>query len=586
MKFVHSFEDLVIESGISLILEGKLTASQEFLERLQSMRDNNIAKFLYDKFSEEEVVEKDLPQNIIDVTDKEDTITFMSDKAFNKSGEDIEDQKIFKLKGRSETRVGRFAKALCNELGKKVSDKEIEEFVNIYKSKKESSTEEFKLVSGDEITYYYHEDNYAGSSGTLGDSCMRYPDCSEYFDIYTENPKVCKLLVYLDEDGNALGRSLIWKIHKMEMDKKECDAKYFMDRIYTIKDSDVIKFKNYAESKGWMYRKLMTNEVEKGGPFIFIHNKKQYIGKIVIKLEDDASTYDNYPYIDTLRYCDGEYLISNVGFVTDGNQFVMDDTEGSSDTCSSCDNSGIVDVGNECQNCHGNGDVKCQECRCKECHEGFVECSECRGECYTTCESCNGDGHKKCTKCKGGIVKACEKCKDEPITCKLCNGSGIYSKKWGLGTRKVKCTECSEGKIHPKHENMEIGFYGTLIPKNSPNRCECSELYIWDRNLAVNTGVVLCDDCSAGTIKCEECDGNGDTYCSECGGAGGHDCKKCNGGILKGKCKNKSCSEGQIQCKECKGTGSVKKNQKVKCSECSGILENFHKRIKSGEVII
>ena len=72
---------------------------------------------------------------------------------------------------------------------------------------------------------------------------------SDYFDIYSENSKVCNLLIYFNENKKLLGRALIWKLKK-----SPCDAKYFMDRIYSSSDSDVLKFKQYADEQGWMYK--------------------------------------------------------------------------------------------------------------------------------------------------------------------------------------------------------------------------------------------------------------------------------------------------------------------------------------------
>jgi hypothetical protein len=57
-----------------------------------------------------------------------------------------------------------------------------------------------------------------------------------FFDIYTENKDVCRLLVLSDPDDLVVGRVLIWKISSIS-DEELKDAEYFMDRIYTIDDS-------------------------------------------------------------------------------------------------------------------------------------------------------------------------------------------------------------------------------------------------------------------------------------------------------------------------------------------------------------
>jgi hypothetical protein len=125
--------------------------------------------------------------------------------------------------------------------------KEYEDFVNLYKSSNVKSENKFELVKGEDILKYYHENSYAYQKGQLGNSCMKHDHCQDYFGIYVENPKTCNLLVYLNSRGQVLGRAIMWKVSKAP-----CDAKYFMDRIYTSSDSDIIKFKNYAnESWGW-----------------------------------------------------------------------------------------------------------------------------------------------------------------------------------------------------------------------------------------------------------------------------------------------------------------------------------------------
>ncbi|HPP87694.1 MAG TPA: hypothetical protein PLM75_07555, partial [bacterium] len=78
-----------------------------------------------------------------------------------------------------ETRVGRLAKSLLSLYNINVSDKEVEEFVDLFKSTKVVKGEQFKLVKGDDIKYWYHKDNYKFSTGNLGSSCMC--EANDYF---------------------------------------------------------------------------------------------------------------------------------------------------------------------------------------------------------------------------------------------------------------------------------------------------------------------------------------------------------------------------------------------------------------------
>lgn len=79
------YNDFILEKQvIDLILEGTLEASSDFLSRLKMISTKNeIAMLLYSRFYDngdyEWEVEKDLPHNFIDITDKNDTISFLSD---------------------------------------------------------------------------------------------------------------------------------------------------------------------------------------------------------------------------------------------------------------------------------------------------------------------------------------------------------------------------------------------------------------------------------------------------------------------------------------------------------------------------
>ena len=90
--------------------------------------------------------------------------------------------------------------------------------------------------------------NYYSSHGALGGSCMADEE-KDTFKIYYKNDKKVQLLIYVDNNDKIHGRALLWKLNT-----SPCDAKYFMDRVYTNADSDVIKFKNFAEEKGFLYK--------------------------------------------------------------------------------------------------------------------------------------------------------------------------------------------------------------------------------------------------------------------------------------------------------------------------------------------
>ena len=145
-------------------------------------------------------------------------------------------------KSRNEVGLGRFVNKLFPG---KYNSKEVEEFVNSFKASLEKAGEHFDLVEGEDIDFWYKSENYKENSGTLGSSCMAQK--RNLFSIYTQNQDVCKMLI-LKEDDKIIGRALVWKLKSLNVSKDE-DPGFFMDRQYTIKESDVQKFRNY-EMKG------------------------------------------------------------------------------------------------------------------------------------------------------------------------------------------------------------------------------------------------------------------------------------------------------------------------------------------------
>ena len=62
---------------------------------------------------------------------------------------------------------------------KDISPKEVEIFANLYKTFASKADIEFKVVSGNDILKYYHQDSYYNQNGTLGASCMKSNSCQE-----------------------------------------------------------------------------------------------------------------------------------------------------------------------------------------------------------------------------------------------------------------------------------------------------------------------------------------------------------------------------------------------------------------------
>ena len=196
---------------------------------------------------------------------------------------------------RSQIKIGR----LVNQMFPgKFKSAEVEEFVNKFKSVMESSSS-FEIVSGDEIEKCYDKKNYLEIRGTLGSSCMGSK--KGIFDLYTKNNN-CRLLI-LKEDDKIIGRALVWKLSWLSTadfdDIVNDNDVYFMDRQYTINDSDVNRFREYAKSQKWAYKEKNTHSnfgsVVVNG-VVYTHSN--------MEVESNLTGLKSFPYLDTFRTYD------------------------------------------------------------------------------------------------------------------------------------------------------------------------------------------------------------------------------------------------------------------------------------------
>lgn len=131
---------------------------------------------------------------------------------------------------------------------------------------------DFKIVTGEDIRYWYHQDQYLELKGELGTSCMRYESCQEYFDLYTENPQVSMAILHLED--KLLARCIIWN-------------NYYIDRRYGIstKEQDIL-FEKVKDHLGTYQNIWLT--------------QSDFRGDIVIEL--DKTKFDYYPFCDSLFF--------------------------------------------------------------------------------------------------------------------------------------------------------------------------------------------------------------------------------------------------------------------------------------------
>lgn len=293
------------------------------------------------------------------------------------------------------TRIGRISKKILNSIGVKFSDREIEEFVNEFKSKSDlikNNFRNFEIVNGEEIKYWYNEENYSmNNRSTLQSSCMRNVDPS-FFNLYSKNRSISLLINKTDDKESITGRAMVWKLENGDT---------MMDRVYYSKDSEYNLFVEYARSNNWVYLDRNMQPILDG---------VNYTKPISVKLE--KSGFEYYPYVDSISILlpNENRLLFDDDLPTGVEYYVLNDTRGSQSehscgkcgagriTCPVCKGQRSV----KCKSCDG-GKVKCEICdgsdqNCK-CEDGYVECLNCYGDSFIECDNCDGDGFFECEEC-------------------------------------------------------------------------------------------------------------------------------------------------------------------------------------------
>lgn len=259
---------------------------REILIRLS--RYDNISKFILNLEDNNDYV---YPFSYLDITDSEDQISFIQSNKFKQITQNNENKRninelLWSSSSRNEVKIGR----LIIKLAPNFKPIEIEKFVNLYKAERKNMLKniKFKIVDGEDIIKYYNGRRYDKGSGSLNKSCMRYDQCANYLDLYKLNSDKIKMLILLDSKNDLLkGRAILWKLNNP-------NDTWFLDRIYTIDESDTFLFKKHAEKNGWLFKNEQTFDavnVVKDNQEVFIEMR--------VNIKGD---FEYFPYIDTLLY--------------------------------------------------------------------------------------------------------------------------------------------------------------------------------------------------------------------------------------------------------------------------------------------
>ena len=274
--------------SVTILISDKL---RKVLSEIQN--ESEVARLLLkSEHDKNQLVES--PINYICVsTDDESKISYLSQDRI-KQIESVDER--WTSSKRYHVKPGSFV----GKLFKDISSKEVEKFTNLYRAQIRPVHFKFHIVKDEAIKYWYHYDNYADQTGSLGSSCMKSEHYQRGLDFYVEND--VKMLIMLNDDDLLMGRALLWDcttdIDSYSNVDQPVGKIKIMDRIYTICDEDyAYYFKQWANKNGYRYkfeqRWNNTLEFDKSG-------KKE---RLNIKIDIQNAT-DHYPYMDTFKWVD------------------------------------------------------------------------------------------------------------------------------------------------------------------------------------------------------------------------------------------------------------------------------------------
>lgn len=279
MPYIRKTKDIFISEKLKSVL-------YQF-----SNRSSIAASILRGRIRIDQLIEN--PVNYLSVSNADDQkISYLTQDRIK----DIEPDQYWSSGKRYQTKPG----AILNKIFKNVNPKDVEEFSNLYKLALEEDKLHFEIVEGEDIIKWYNGENYARQSSSLGMSCMKHNQCQEYIKFYSVNPKQVKMLILLNNDGDLVGRSLLWDVNCLEVNEQKSPeglTQKIMDRIYTIDDDRyTYKFKSWADTNGYWYKM----EQKWNNSILFEHLNNRFTAKLSTKL--DYAHVDMFPYLDTFKF--------------------------------------------------------------------------------------------------------------------------------------------------------------------------------------------------------------------------------------------------------------------------------------------
>lgn len=247
---------------------------------------------------------KDRPSSIVTTKDinyltnrKDGTISYLPSNRPHIMNDDY----TWSRQGRESGRAGRVIRKLFDSrfISRYLTDKDFEDFTNLYRSEFNDQGLQFILHDCDAIGNVYNMDRYE-NGGTLDNSCMNGD--GDYMEMYESNRSM-QILALVNDRGELCGRALVW--HNVIVNGNPSRTITFMDRVYVSDDFMFEMFVRYAIDKKWYYKVNYKN----GGNIQQFFNPDGEKEDLVLRVNLDTD-FDSYPYIDTLCY-GGDGFLSN-----------------------------------------------------------------------------------------------------------------------------------------------------------------------------------------------------------------------------------------------------------------------------------
>jgi hypothetical protein len=191
---------------------------------------------------------------------------------------------------RQQIKYGKGLLKILDECGYKFAESTVEKLVNSLKARYTFNAI-FRVVSGSDITKYYHYSSYAQNTASLGNSCMRHSSCQEYFRVYEKN---VKMLIALDTNEKIIGRAILWDNVTIN-DEEDI---MLMDRIYG-NDMTIEAFKEWARQNGYHHKTFQSYSDN-----YTITNPDRTKRDVKMSVKITGGPYEYMPYMDTFKYTD------------------------------------------------------------------------------------------------------------------------------------------------------------------------------------------------------------------------------------------------------------------------------------------